>query len=132
MVSSTSVFHFWNLNIFVLFLGWSSGNSEYFLSSINPFYPALFLFEQSNCNDWIILLLYTLSEQDMVFLVYDFFWTTIRNEKSISADSTEDTIKNQLELSLFLLLLDNLVVVVGFLHCRINTIYVYCLTIQSS
>jgi hypothetical protein len=62
MVSSTSVFHFWNLNIFVLFLGWSSGNSEYFLSSINPFY-LWFLMVSSGVRAYAFLVSYRRSKE---------------------------------------------------------------------
>jgi hypothetical protein len=34
-------------------------------------YPALVLFEQSNCIDWIIFFLYMVTDQNIAFLVPD-------------------------------------------------------------
>jgi hypothetical protein len=52
-------------------------------------YPTLVLFEQSNCIDWQNLL-YTVTDQDVVFLVPDSCWGTIRNGKIVSTDTNEN------------------------------------------
>lgn len=51
-------------------------------------------FWTSNISMTGYILLYTDIDQDLVFLVHDLCWTMIRNGNSISADFTEDAIKN--------------------------------------
>jgi hypothetical protein len=46
-------------------------------------------------------LLYTVTDQDIAFLVPDSCWAMVRNGNSISADFTEDTIKNNENNALF-------------------------------
>jgi hypothetical protein len=57
--------------------------------NIIKLYSALVLSEQSNCIDRQNLL-YTVTDQDVVFLVPDSCWRTIRNGKIISADTIEN------------------------------------------
>ena len=61
------------------------------ISQYNLIYTALVLFEQSICID--IFLGYTVTDQDIAFLVPDSCWATVRNSNSIIVDFTEDTIK---------------------------------------
>ena len=56
-------------------------------------YPVLVLFGQSHCIDWIMCLLYTVTDQDIAILVPDSCLSTVRNGNSISADFTENTIR---------------------------------------
>ena len=65
----------------------------------------------------------------IIFLVPDSCWATVRNGNKISPDLTEDTIKKRLEWHTFLLLSDNLAVVLGFffgIAGYIQSIYVHC------
>jgi hypothetical protein len=57
------------------------------------FYPALVLFDHSNCIDWINVC-YTVTDQNIAFLVPDSCWATERNGNSISADVTDDVFEN--------------------------------------
>jgi len=55
------------------------------------FYPAIVLFEQSNCIYCIIFFykLYTVTDQNIAILVPDYFRATKRNNNSISVDMVE-------------------------------------------
>ena len=55
-------------------------------------------------------LLFTVTDQDIVFMVSDSCWAMVRNGDSISVDVTRDN-KKRLEQWLFLFFLDNLAVV---------------------
>ena len=82
---------------------------------INDIYSVLVLFELSNCIDWInvcyIVYSQSVTDQDIVFLVPDPCWATVRIGNSRNAEVTEDTNKKLLKQHLFLLFLDNLTVV---------------------
>jgi len=44
---------------------------EHFMCTHNKIDPTLILFEQSNCIDWILFLLYTINAQDIAaFLIH--------------------------------------------------------------
>ena len=62
-------------------------------------------------------LLYTITDQNIVFLVSDSCWVTVRNGNSISMDIREDTIKNDRTMLLS--------AIGAFWHCRRNTRYVH-------
>ena len=53
-------------------------------------YHALILFEKSN---YITVLLYTVTDQDIAFLVPDSYRATVKNPNSISVDVSENIIK---------------------------------------
>ena len=83
--------------------------------SINWIYPALVLFERSNFIDWINVLLYMVTDKDIVFLVPDSCRMTVRNSNRISAKLHRGHHQKRLEQHLFLLIIDNLAVVLEFL-----------------
>ena len=63
--------------------------------SVTAYYPALVLFEQSNCTDWLhfCYIHCTFTDQNIAFLVPGSCRATVRNGNCIRADLTEDTIK---------------------------------------
>ena len=77
------------------------------------------IFQQSDCIDWIIFLLYTVTDQLFWYLIH-VVQRDVKNGKEL-----EDTIENdQNDFRQF----DSCFEL--FLYCRINTIYVYCRTIS--
>ena len=70
------------------------------------FYPALVLFEQSNCIVWIII--FNIRSLIYFFLVSDSCWAKVRNGNNISPDFTTDAINNLLKRCFFLLFLGSL------------------------
>ena len=58
-------------------------------------YPALVLFEQSNCINWITFLLYMVIDQNIPFLVADSCRVMLRNVNSISMNMIDDIIENE-------------------------------------
>ena len=65
-------------------------------------------------------LLYTVTDQDIAFLVPGSCRATIGNGNSIRVAFAESTIKKRLERRLFLLFLDNLGVVLEFLTLQVK------------
>jgi hypothetical protein len=56
----------------------------FFLFNFFFFYLALVIFEQLICIDWTLFLLYTVTDQDIVFSGTWLCWATVRNGNSIS------------------------------------------------
>ena len=84
------------------------------------FYLVLVLFDK--------FLLYLVTDQQIIFLVPDSCWVTVRNGNSISADFSEDTIKKPIRRMLVFAHFRQFSSCFGsfFRHCRINTIYTQC------
>ena len=84
--------------------------------NLTLFYPALVLYEWSNFIDWINFCYIRSLIKYIVLLVPDSCWAIVRYSNNTRPDYTDETIKkNQLNRCLFLLFLNKLAVVLGFL-----------------